>query len=555
MTDILTAAQEYTERGMIVHPLSNPSTKEESAGKRPLLKDWGKRTQPAKEDELKGWFDGTGKNIGLVCGKASNHMVLDFDHKLFYNWIFGEGGATTLRSQRTEGREHVHYSHNRNIPSQKHHDLGIEILSDGSNAVLPPSVHQSGDVYRWLNPDIPITAMPNEVEKNLIKLFQTEAELKRILSKGRHCFRTVIKNRKEIDWHGAEGREYMLAVCTDLKANGASEEHVRMFATMVYGEKYDEVKTSREWANIDPTKTWTCDKLREKLPAFVVSDECEKCETRRQNYKNEQTPQPQKKDDEENGVPPHIREKAEEIMKNGDVVQYIIDEHQKHHVGDVDIAKALLVSIGIQSVLNSDGIHPKVSGESGKGKTHCCKAMGHMIPKEYFIKTGLSDKAIYYMKLRAGCVVFSDDANLSESMDGIIKRATTNFQEGDSYTTVDITRNLKELYIPPRVSWWLTSVDDDQSLQLLNRTFGGGVDETSPQDDNVFQYQVKQATEGEVSFPETDDVEVCREIIRNVKKQLFRVKIPFANGIIWKDKGNRRNFPIFLDIVKAFAVI
>jgi hypothetical protein len=83
------------------------------------------------------------------------------------------------------------------------------------------------------------------------------------------------------------------------------------------------------------------------------------------------------------------------------------------HIGDVNLARSLLVSIGIQSVLNSEGIHPKVNGESGKGNTHCCKAMAHLLPEEYPIETTLSDKAIYYMNLRPGSVVFSDDVNLS----------------------------------------------------------------------------------------------------------------------------------------------
>lgn len=254
-------------------------------------------------------------------------------------------------------------------------------------------------------------------------------------------------------------------------------------------------------------------------------------------------------------VPEDVAEEARKIIFTGDPVKKIIETHAKLHVGDEPLARALLVSIGIQSVLNSDGIHPKVSGDSGKGKTHCCKTMMHLIPEKYKFNTTLSDRAIYYMDIPEGAVVFSDDIDLSETLEGIIKRSTSNFQEGDNYTTLDKNLDVKELYIPPRISWWLTSVDDDQSIQLLNRQFGGGVDESSGQDDAVFDFQRELMKTGVVGLPDNEDVAICRCIIDDIKKQLFNVVIPFADDMEWADKSNRRNFLIFGDILRAFAVL
>ena len=251
----------------------------------------------------------------------------------------------------------------------------------------------------------------------------------------------------------------------------------------------------------------------------------------------------------------NIIQKATEIMEKGDPVKFILDAHQKMHVGDENLAISLLVSIGCQSVKNSDGIHPKVSGESGKGKTHCCRAMARLIPPDWRCETTLSDKAIYYIKIKPGSVVFSDDTVLSETLEGIIKRATSNFQEGDAYQTVDAQRNPLTLNVPPRITWWLTSVDDNQSMQLLNRQFGGGVDDSNEQDEKVMGFQIQQAIHGEESFSETEDTKTCQEILRNVKSQLFRVKIPFLTSLKWYDTENRRNLPIFLDIIKSFAVL
>lgn len=254
-------------------------------------------------------------------------------------------------------------------------------------------------------------------------------------------------------------------------------------------------------------------------------------------------------------IPEDIVEAAREIIYTGDPVKKLIETHATLHVGDEPLARALLVSIGIQSVLNSDGIHPKVSGDSGKGKTHCCKAMMHLLPEKYKFNTTLSDRAIYYMDIPDGAVVFSDDIDLSETLEGIIKRSTSNFQEGDNYTTLDKNLDVKELYIPPRISWWLTSVDDDQSIQLLNRQFGGGVDESEKQDDEVFKFQKEKLKTGRAGLPENRDVEICRCILDDIKKQLYTVVVPYADDIDWVDRGNRRNFLIFGDIVCAFAIL
>lgn len=254
-------------------------------------------------------------------------------------------------------------------------------------------------------------------------------------------------------------------------------------------------------------------------------------------------------------IPDDIKEEARRIMYIGDPVKFIIDTHSSLHIGDGPLARALLVSIGIQSVRNSDGIHPKVSGDSGKGKTHCCKAMLHLIPPAYKFNTTLSDKAVYYMKICEGAVIFSDDVDLSDGLQGIIKRATSNFQEGDTYTTLDKNREKQELTIPPRVAWWLTSVDDDQSIQLLNRQFGGGVNESKDQDMAVLEFQKDLLVSGEVNLPENQNVEICRCIIQDIKEQLYTVIIPYAHDMEWIDIGNRRNFLIFADIIKAFAVL
>jgi len=271
--------KEYTERGWVVHPLSSPKDSGGSPGKKPLLAGW----QHLKKTPGLYNFP-PGCNIGLVCGKVSGVMVIDYDNLYFIadmindlrNENFWETWMKTMVSKRTFERGHIFYKYDPEIKSQKHHLLGIEVLSDGSNAVIPPSIHKSGDVYKWIGAATQAIEMPDDVKERLLSLFRTETELKQIMSKCRTCFKKVLTDYPANipDVHGADGRLFMLAICTDLVALGAKEAHLKMFSKLVYREKYSYEKTLVGFEGIAPGKTWRCETLREKLPAYVNCSEC-----------------------------------------------------------------------------------------------------------------------------------------------------------------------------------------------------------------------------------------------------------------------------------------
>jgi len=259
--------KEYSSRGWVVHPLSSPHDQGSSPGKRPLLKGW----QLLKKTPDLSQFP-PGCNIGLVCGKASGVTVIDYDNMLFAPHDY----TGTLVNARTAGHGHVYFQYDPAPKSQKHHMLGIEILSDGSNAVLPPSVHKTGDVYKWIDKTAEPIDMPEDIRVQLLYLFDVESELKQRIGKCRACFKKVLKDYPANipDMQGYEGRLFMLAICTDLIALGAKERHLKMFAKLMYREKYDEVKTLEELKYLDTWKTWRCETLQEKLPAYVNCNEC-----------------------------------------------------------------------------------------------------------------------------------------------------------------------------------------------------------------------------------------------------------------------------------------
>ena len=272
----------------------------------------------------------------------------------------------------------------------------------------------------------------------------------------------------------------------------------------------------------------------------------------------EQEPENENTDADEIGISEEEKEaakiKAISILKTGDPIGYIRETIEEHHVGDEKTEECICVSIAGQSCLNTDGIQTAVNGDSGSGKSHLMKIHLHLVPGKYKEVTSLSPKAAYYMDLKPGTIIFSDDTTPSEEMEEVIKRSTTNYQE---YTKHTIVRDGKpeSFNVPPRINWYLTSVDSEVSMQLLNRqlTFNTSNDPEHKKD--IFEMQQDKAEKGEMPVIDvTERVLVCRRIYDIIKSQTFKVKIPYAKRIELEDKSNSRVFPMFLDMIKGYTI-
>jgi len=250
-----------------------------------------------------------------------------------------------------------------------------------------------------------------------------------------------------------------------------------------------------------------------------------------------------------------IDEEAQHILTTGDPITYILDVFNTIHVSDRAIGELLILSACSPCIKNVGGIHPKMSGESGKGKSHAGKTMLHLIPTEFWEQTSLSGKALYYHQIKEGTIIFSDDITLSEDLESLLRQSTTNFHTGVEHKTVDINRTGKVLFTPARIVWWLASVDDELDIQTLNRQVGVGVDTSTEADALVLARQLSRAATGDTEFPENDSVKICREMFGVVKKLCATVIIPYAEKIVWRGGSNRRNLDIFLDMVKLYALV
>lgn len=586
------AARQYNNAGWIIHPLSNPIEGERNSGKIPIEKGWQNRETTRTDDEItKFWGNGSKEpyNIGLQCGKRSGVIVVDVDdwNPAIMNYLTeGLTAEEWLMSNRTTGRSHIFFKYTSEIKSQKHHDLGIEILSDGNNAVLPPSKHQSGTEYKFnrepaTSHDIP--EMPEEFIQRLNILFATNGSLNASLNKCKPCLREKFNEHRKIpnvdDWRGSNGRELTLALMADLYANGAGEEVLTLVCKYIFREWFDPEVTQKELSRIfsyfeDGGKPWTCDSIRTKLNRIVLDPEdpektkCEFCkfsiQSSRQHNLFQTQPVPSEETDpldidyDEEGLPEDVLIAAEEeairILKEGDPIAYIMEIIQKFHIGDEEALEAIALSIAGQSCSNTAGLHVSMNGPSGDGKSHCMKSAIKLVPARFKRETSLSAKAAYYMNLRPGMILFSDDKELNEDAEEVIKQATTNYQKNTVHQTVKEQQG-KTVIIPPRINWYLTSVESTVSDQLLNRQLTFSTDSSLAQKERIFQMQQAEAKRGKMAMTEvTPEVLVCRRIYSRLKENLFEVKIPFADQIDIKDKSDSRIFTKILDMIRSYAI-
>jgi primase-polymerase (primpol)-like protein len=262
-------------------------------------------------------------------------------------------------------------------------------------------------------------------------------------------------------------------------------------------------------------------------------------------------------------VPEGVQDAAMEILSEKDPIDHILKTYNKQHVGDRDIGEGILLGTAAQSVLNSLGVPSKLTGDSGKGKSHAARAMMHLHPQDYVLYASLTDKAAWYLDtLKPGMTIFSDDVSISPELEQIIKRATSNFQRETERVMPSrdrskaITQN-----IPARLNWLLTSVSTQGSEELIKRQMGYDVDTSDAQDKAYIEFEKQRAISAVEEFPTTDDVLRCREIIRILKEnedgsaRIIGIDIPFAERIVWTDTENRRNFNIFMDMVRSFAML
>lgn len=146
--------EKYLDAGLMVTPLIE-------GGKIPP-KGWTKKyLRTLSRNELLDYFrQNPQANVG--CWMPENMVVVDADDlDEFYRLTDGEVWETlTVSSGRKEGGLHFWFRHCGTVGSGNGIRPDLDFKGSGCLIVLPPSVHKSGEEYRWNNLVAPINAPP-----------------------------------------------------------------------------------------------------------------------------------------------------------------------------------------------------------------------------------------------------------------------------------------------------------------------------------------------------------------------------------------------------------
>ena len=260
--------------------------------------------------------------------------------------------------------------------------------------------------------------------------------------------------------------------------------------------------------------------------------------------------------DGENWLTSDILEKAKAIMREGDPLQYLIYQAQRSHVGDINYQKVVLLSVAASNSLTSQGIHPGGTGDKGSGKTDAMKAVFHLLPPAPWKKSGsLSSLAAFYMDLPPGTIFYSDDV-VWDLIGPIFRQATGSYQDGAVHNTISKDREYRPLSTPPRLTWWLTSVEATHKEQENDRQYPISTDPSDSHKKIVSKEIAKRRARKERRREVDEGLLVARAIIWLIKSHdPFQVLIPQAENAEWILFRDFRGQERFWDTVEAFAIL
>ncbi len=252
-----------------------------------------------------------------------------------------------------------------------------------------------------------------------------------------------------------------------------------------------------------------------------------------------------------------LRAEAAEVLARGDPLSLMLTAFAQEHIGDEILARCLILTMASQAVKNSDGLHVSVTGESGKGKTHAFKKMMRQVPDRYKVKGTMSNKALYYMTdLSPRTVLMSDDTDLSDAIQEILKSATSNFDEPITHTTVTKDLTPRVCSIPERCVWWIAKKEGTGDDQVMNRMLTCWIDETPEQDAKVLAAkQKKEQQDPDTIVDESPELVTCRAIWQIMHEQMMWVIIPFSERIRFHAINNRRNPDMLYDLIKSHTAL
>lgn len=168
-------ALSYAERGWRVFPVHGIDADGHctcgkadcsDVGKHPVPKN-GLKAATADAKQIKEWWAANpAANVGIRTGQVSGITVLDIDigkkggAETWAKLIAGHGEPQTLMALTGSGGFHVFFKYNSALKTTSNAlGPGVDCRNDDGYIVAPPSSHESGQCYSWLNNE-PLADLP-----------------------------------------------------------------------------------------------------------------------------------------------------------------------------------------------------------------------------------------------------------------------------------------------------------------------------------------------------------------------------------------------------------
>ena len=156
MNDVMTTALDYASRGRKVFPCG--------ISKRPLTKNGLKAATTVQETIKEWWKKHPDASIGAPTGDGFFVLDIDLpDGQKALDALEEENSPLppTLEQRTGSGGRHLFFSVDTEIRNSAGKlGVNIDIRGDGGYIILPPSRHESGNCYEWVN-KIPIAKAPD----------------------------------------------------------------------------------------------------------------------------------------------------------------------------------------------------------------------------------------------------------------------------------------------------------------------------------------------------------------------------------------------------------
>ena len=171
MATMLQYALKYVDKFHAVVPVgawSYPGKdgKEVDMWKKPLISNWAAKPLNSRTKVRGSWGYWVNKHytpgIGLVTGQiCGGYIVIDLDRKpdkgidgyeVLLNWQRETGMRLPEQTWTVitgSGGYHLYYHTDKALRPYQNGELGVDLRADGSQVVVPPSLHKNGNAYQW----------------------------------------------------------------------------------------------------------------------------------------------------------------------------------------------------------------------------------------------------------------------------------------------------------------------------------------------------------------------------------------------------------------------